>query len=35
MSEAEFCENLGILKEGKQCLKKGGSILCTYTWGWL
>lgn len=30
---AEFCENLGILKEEKQYIKKGASILCTYTGG--
>lgn len=34
-SVAELCENLGILEEEKQCLKKGASILCTYTRGWL
>lgn len=34
-SVAEFCENLGIPKEEKQCLQKGASILCTYTRGWL
>lgn len=28
-SAVEFCENHGIQKEAKQCLKKGSSILST------